>query len=189
MQMVHLEDIAWTNGGDGSYNDTGVSIEMEGHAEQTWFNSNMYGQVAEVIDWACATYGIPRHHPTGMAPCSGWWGDGGVISHSQVPAANDCSYPTSGKYDPGYTWDWLHIMNLVSGSVGGKFYHDQWIQATTDLNTRSEPGLYKNVVMTVPNGTWGQIVAGPVDKQGYTWWRVYWSDYDAYGWSVERYME
>lgn len=189
MQMVEVEDIAWTNGGDGTYNDTGINIEMEGSAESTDFNSNMYGQVAEIIDWACATYNIPRHHPTGMAPCNTWNGNGGVIAHSQIPAADDCSSPTSGKYDPGYTWDWFHVMDLAGGTVGAKFTHDEWVQTTADLNTRYEPGLENDVAMTVPNGAWGQIVDGPVDKNGYTWWRVYWSDYDTYGWSVEAYME
>lgn len=59
-------------------------------------------------------------------------------------------------------------MDLAGGSVGSKFTHDECVQTTADLNTRYEPGLENGVAMTVPDGAWGQIVDGPVDKDGYT---------------------
>mgnify|MGYP006302977377 FL=1 len=40
-QMVELSDVAWTQG-NGDYNDTGISIEMEGYANSTDFSEAMY---------------------------------------------------------------------------------------------------------------------------------------------------
>ncbi|USZ67565.1 N-acetylmuramoyl-L-alanine amidase [Halorussus salilacus] len=117
MQMVDIEDIAWTNGGDGSYNDTGVNFELEGYANSTDFNDNIYEQTAEAVAHICEKYGVPKRHPTfDLAPCDPYDGEGGVIGHNQIPNA-DCTGVTDGKVDPGDTFDWNYLMDLVDGEV------------------------------------------------------------------------
>jgi hypothetical protein len=199
--MVRLDDVAWTQG-NGPYNDTGVSIELEGHANQTDFNETIYQQAAEVARYVCDTYGIPKRHPTDdIAPCSAYDGQGGIIGHNQIPSPYDCSRVTSGKVDPGSTWDWNYFMSLVQdGSSGGgggddggggggsRFGDGDLVHNTTDLNTRHRPNLGSTVVETLPADSTAEVVNGPVTSDGYTWWGLHWQDANVWGWSVENYL-
>ncbi|WP_049969648.1 peptidoglycan recognition protein family protein [Haladaptatus cibarius] len=119
MQMVEVSDVAWTNGGDGTYNDTGINFELEGSANVTNFNDNIYEQTAEAVAHVCDKYGIPKRHPTSdLAPCNTYDGEGGVIGHHQIPNPS-CTGTTDGKVDPGDTFDWKYFMDLVGGEVIG----------------------------------------------------------------------
>lgn len=71
----------------------------------------------------------------------------------------------------------------------GRFSMGDRITATTDLNTRKQPGTNSSVVTTVSPGTEGEIMNGPVSKEGYTWWGIHWLDDNTWGWSVERHLE
>lgn len=73
------------------------------------------------------------------------------------------------------------------GGGGGGFSDGEQIKSTVDLNTRHRPGTESRVLDTQPTGTTGEIVNGPTNEDGYTWWGVRWSD-DVWGWSVERYL-
>ncbi len=112
-QMVHCDDVAWAQG-NGAYNDTGVSIELEGVADETEFDDTVYRQAAAVARWVCEQYDVPMRHPTfDLAPCDAYDGTGGIIGHEQVPSPDDCSRVVGGKYDPGDTWDWEKFMRFV----------------------------------------------------------------------------
>lgn len=194
-KMVQLEDVAWTQG-NGPYNDTGVSIEMEGYANSTDFNDNIYQQTADVVRYVCETYDVPMQHPTyDIAPCSAYDGQGGVIGHNQIPSPYDCSQVTDGKVDPGDTWDWDYFMSLVTDGSGGggggsdpTFADGDIVHNTTDLNTREQPDTSATLVDTFPADTTAEVVNGPVESDGYTWWGLHWLDADVWGWSVEAYL-
>lgn len=59
---------------------------------------------------------------------------------------------------------------------------------TTDLNTRTGPGTGYGVVATVEQYTGGYVVDGPVEADGYRWWKVQWNGDDdngrVTGWSA-----
>ncbi|MEW5826872.1 MAG: BACON domain-containing carbohydrate-binding protein, partial [Candidatus Bipolaricaulota bacterium] len=55
------------------------------------------------------------------------------------------------------------------------------------LRVRSNAGTSMAVVGTVPDGTTGSVLLGPVPADGYYWWCVRWATGIA-GWSVEDYV-
>mgnify|MGYP006279767607 CR=1 FL=1 len=194
-KMVRLDDVAWTQG-NGPYNDTGVSIELEGYADETEFDDAIYQQTADIIRYVCDAYDVPAQHPTyDLAPCSASDGQGGVIGHEQVPSPYDCDQVTGGKQDPGSTFDWDYLMSLVNddGDGGGDsdptFADGDVVHNTVDLNTREQPGTDAALVDTIPAESPAEIVNGPVDEDGYTWWGLHWTDQDVWGWSVEQYLD
>ena len=76
----------------------------------------------------------------------------------------------------------------LSGTVSA-FADGERVEATTDLNTRKRPGTESTVVATVNPGEVGEIVNGPTNEDGYTWWGIHWLNRDVWGWSVERYLD
>ncbi len=77
---------------------------------------------------------------------------------------------------------------VLTGSASA-FTDGERVAATTALNTREHPGTDQPVVATVNDGEVGEIMNGPTDKGGYTWWGVHWLDRNVWGWSVERYLQ
>jgi len=69
-----------------------------------------------------------------------------------------------------------------------KFRVGDWVRTTANLNVREGPGLSYAIIDTMPLGTLGQIVGGPVEADGYVWWNV---DYavGVRGWSAENWLE
>ncbi|MEK7151157.1 MAG: SH3 domain-containing protein, partial [Patescibacteria group bacterium] len=72
------------------------------------------------------------------------------------------------------------------GSVGG-FARGCTVRTTANLNVRVSASTGATVVGTVPLGTEGLIVDGPVSTNIYTWWRM---DFPGNldGWSVENFL-
>jgi murein DD-endopeptidase MepM/ murein hydrolase activator NlpD len=66
---------------------------------------------------------------------------------------------------------------------------DQPVLSTVDLNVRDEPSTSGAWLATADQWTGGKVVDGPVDADGYTWWKVSWNeDGDngrITGWSAE----
>lgn len=114
---------------------------------------------------------------------------------------------TTGKItgDPtqegGYTWwkvqwetgvqGWSAGRYLTPGTGGGSgsFSDGDRVASTTNLNTRHRPGLDSRVLKTMSPGAVGEIMNGPVRKDGYTWWGVHWLEDDLWGWSAGRYLK
>ncbi|SHL33375.1 peptidoglycan DD-metalloendopeptidase family protein [Haladaptatus paucihalophilus] len=88
----------------------------------------------------------------------------------------------------GVTATGLTGMAALSGSASA-FSDGERIAATTNLNTREQPGTDQPIVATVNPGEVGEIMNGPTNKGGYTWWGVHWLDRNVWGWSVERYLQ
>ncbi|WP_231189359.1 glucosaminidase domain-containing protein [Haladaptatus sp. DYF46] len=81
---------------------------------------------------------------------------------------------------------------LPSGGGGGGdggFADGEQVTPTTNLNTREQPGTSQPIVATISPGEVGEIMNGPTEKGGYTWWGVHWLDRNVWGWSVERYLD
>jgi hypothetical protein len=69
-----------------------------------------------------------------------------------------------------------------------KFEAGDRVRTTANLHVREGPGLGYALIDTMPEGTLGQIVDGPVEADGYVWWDV---NYDTgiRGWSAENWLE
>jgi hypothetical protein len=74
------------------------------------------------------------------------------------------------------------------GGGGGGFADGDRVTPTTALNTRHRPGTESRVLATMSAGTEGEIMNGPVNEDGYTWWGVHWLADDIWGWSAGRYL-
>jgi len=96
------------------------------------------------------------------------------------------------KYSDGVTgWsaeNWLEKYSGGGGGSSGKFKMGDIVVTTANLNVRSGPGLGYSVIKTEPSGTTGKVVGGPVDADGYTWWKIQYSD-GVTGWSAENWLE
>jgi parallel beta-helix repeat protein len=116
-------------------------------------------------------------------------------------------YPSGGNYWSDYTdvdlnndgiWDHPYVIDannqdnypLVNPWTETllRFRVGDYVRTTANLNVREGPGLGYALIDTMPEGTLGQIVGGPVEADGYVWWDV---NYDAgvRGWSAEDWLE
>ncbi|UPM44558.1 M23 family metallopeptidase [Halocatena salina] len=82
----------------------------------------------------------------------------------------------------------LAVPTVLSGKVSA-FTDGDRVTPTTNLNTRKQPGTDSQVLATMAPGTEGEIMNGPTDKNGYTWWGVHWLADDIWGWSVDTYLK
>jgi hypothetical protein len=85
-----------------------------------------------------------------------------------------------------------HLIDDFSILLPAKFKIGDWVQTTAQLNVREGPGLSYAIVSTMPTGTLGRIVDGPLYGDGYVWWKVhYFMDYISVveGWSAENWLE
>ncbi|WP_330633187.1 N-acetylmuramoyl-L-alanine amidase [Halocatena halophila] len=204
-QMVRHKDVAWHAGGQ-NYNTHSIGIEHEGHVGKTTFTDAMYQKSAAIVRTLCEQYNIPKRRPSGVAPCDATAG-GGIIGHHQVPEA-DCG--PNDHTDPGSTWDWEKFMALVrgddsgnndgsdestddssddSGSSGQQFSDGEQVATTVNLNTRNRPGTNSRILKTMSPGATGEITDGPIQKGGYTWWKIQWNNSGVHGWSAGKYLK
>jgi hypothetical protein len=178
-QSVSDEDIAWHAGGS-NYNTWSIGIEHGGYVSGTYEDAQ-YRASAALTRWLCEQYNIPKQHIGNVPYDAANPASGGVIGHEQVPS--------NGHTDPGPNWDWGYYMDLVRGGGGGGGFTDgDRVTPTTALNTRHRPGTESEILATMSAGTEGEIMNGPVNEDGYTWWGVHWLADDIWGWSVERYL-
>jgi len=119
--------------------------------------------------------------------------DGGIIGHTHVPDGSCSNFSHDGRTCPYPDWDMDHFASLVrngggDGGGGDEFVDGDQIATTTDLNGREGPGLDHDVKRTYPTGTTGEIMNGPEDADGHTWWGVHFPDYNEWVWCVEDYL-
>jgi N-acetyl-anhydromuramyl-L-alanine amidase AmpD len=74
------------------------------------------------------------------------------------------------------------------GTTAPTFAEGDLVHATTSLHTRDQPGTNETVVDTVASDATAEVVNGPVDADGYTWWGLHWQAANVWGWSVEQYL-
>jgi N-acetyl-anhydromuramyl-L-alanine amidase AmpD len=190
-KMVPLDDIAWT-AGNSDYNARGINIELAGYSSNG-FPAQQYDLLADLVDYLCETYSVPKRHPTDrVAPCDAAAGRGGIIGHVQIPSPYNCSARggAGGHTDPGPYFDYDRLLSEIDGGEGSTpgFEVGRTVATTTALNVRSSAEFANNLVDTRAAGDSGDIRNGPYTNDGYRWWWVNWGDGVA-GWSVEQYLE
>jgi parallel beta-helix repeat protein len=62
------------------------------------------------------------------------------------------------------------------------------VRATDTLNVRSGPGLRNAIVGTMLKGNKGSVLTGPVEADGYNWWKTSY-DVGVTGWSADEWLE
>lgn len=69
-----------------------------------------------------------------------------------------------------------------------KFLPNDSVIATSNLRARNSGSIAGVSLTTIPQGTRGVVIGGPVLANGYTWWQVSWLASNS-GWSVENYLQ
>jgi len=60
---------------------------------------------------------------------------------------------------------------------------------TANVNVRSAPSLTASIIRIVPSGILGTIIDGPVDADGYRWWKVFYASYGVTGWTADNWLK
>lgn len=186
-QMVAEEDVAW-HAGNGGYNDHSLGIEHEGYTDETTFTDALYQASARTAQWAAETYNFPlRVRRYDVAPCSATDGNGGIIGHDQIPDPNDCSQGGGASHhtDPGSTWNWGRYEGYVRRYHLGVSEH---AVTSADLSVRDGPGTNYTRIDVAPQGYTGTVIDGPVDNDGYRWYKVDYEGDVATGWSAANWL-
>jgi N-acetyl-anhydromuramyl-L-alanine amidase AmpD/uncharacterized protein YgiM (DUF1202 family) len=186
--MVRNRDIAWT-AGDAGYNARGINIELSGYSS-TGFPDQQYENLAELVEFLCEEYGIPKRGPDfRVAPCNAAAGSGGIIGHVHIPGRNCNGRGGAGGHtDPGPHFDYDRLVEAVRADPKPAFEVGDTVEAGRDLNARAEPEIGFNVIHTNPKGTTGTIVDGHELAENYLWWEIEW-DNGITGWAIQQYLE
>jgi len=81
-----------------------------------------------------------------------------------------------------YSWSFTTELEPFKFKIG------DWVRTTANLNVREGPGLGYTIIDTMPLGTKGQILGGPVEADGFFWWDVEYA-VGVRGWSAENWLE
>ncbi|WP_255168884.1 peptidoglycan recognition protein family protein [Natrononativus amylolyticus] len=189
-QMVHHEDVAWHASGT---NSPSIGIEHEWHEDYgRYFTEECYQASASLVRELADQYDIPlRYFTYDEARCEQ---GGGIIGHRHAPTSSSHCGSTSTKSCPGPDWDPDTFMDYVrdgdggGGGGGGEFQDGDQVVTTTDLNGREGPGLHYDVEQVLAEGTTGEIMNGPEDSDGITWWGVHAPAYNAWVWCSGNYL-
>ena len=184
-KMVDESDVAYHAGG---FNANSIGIEHEWVDGQNGFSEACYQRSAELIDYLCETYDIPKEYYTShTAPCST---EGGIIGHMHTPTDSSCSISNSTSCPGPFDGDVL--MAYLDGDDGGgeepAFAVGDPVVTAGEVNVRESAELADNVVFTQPADVAGTVANGPHENDGYTWWWVEYEN-DVGGWSVQGLLE
>ncbi|WP_132057489.1 glycosyl hydrolase family 18 protein [Halorussus amylolyticus] len=89
------------------------------------------------------------------------------------------------SYDDGISDGWSAANALEAAA----FDADHPAVTNADLWVRDGPGTSNEHIDTAPEGTGGTVLDGPVESDGYTWWRVDYDDGVSTGWSAGEYLD
>ncbi len=183
LDWAYLAGIGWVETHHGQYTDgcaessAGARGPMQ-FIPSTWEAYGVDGNndgVKRICDYRDAIPGAANYLTASGAP--GNWDDA--------------------LYSYNHSWSYVeHVKDTAAvyrdryggGGDGGSFSDGDRVEPTTGLNTRHRPGLDSEVLATMASGTAGEIMNGPVTKDGYTWWGIHWLADNIWGWSVERYL-
>ena len=100
------------------------------------------------------------------------------------------------------TWTWTVTLRDITGATASRSFTVTYtppatpggitvgssVRATANVNCRSSPATSgSNVIKTMPSGSTGVVIGGPVSADGYVWWQIRRSD-GTTGWSVQDYL-
>jgi uncharacterized protein YgiM (DUF1202 family) len=102
-------------------------------------------------------------------------------------AANN--YRWYGVYDSVYKGGWMVQDYLTATDAPNRDFNigDHVVVNTDVLNLRTGPGSGYDVIATMPSGTKGVVLDGPVPANGFTWWQLD-TGYGA-GWAAGQYLK
>ncbi|ELZ04293.1 N-acetylmuramoyl-L-alanine amidase [Natrialba aegyptia] len=188
-QLVHHDRAAWHARYIANHRSIGI--------EHEWFNDNgitdaCYESSAELVRCIADMHDIPLEFYTSNTCIQNE--PGGIIGHTHVPDGDCSSFSHGGRTCPYPDWDMDHFASLVrdggggGGGGGDKFQDGDQVVTTTALNGREQPCLNDDVVLTLPEGTQGEVMNGPEDCDGITWWGLHVPAYNEWVWCSENYL-
>lgn len=187
-QMVHHEYAA--HHARSPTNNRAIGIEHEWHRDYgRYITQECYEASARITAELVETYDIPLNFYTSNTCITNE--PGGIVGHTHVPDGNCSSYYHGGRTCPYPDWDMAHYENLVRSYVDGggqRFQDGDQVVTTTDLNGREQPCLNDDVVQVLPEGTQGEIMNGPTDCDGITWWGLHVPAYGVWVWCSGNYL-
>jgi uncharacterized protein YraI len=90
-------------------------------------------------------------------------------------------------YNAGYVgWS---AANWLTPAPNHTFELHESVYARGALHTYHRPRLHSRIVETISAGSNAEIVNGPVQADGYTWWGLHWTGPHVWGWTIERYLK
>ncbi len=113
-----------------------------------------------------------------------------------LPNGTAATVVSGGYLRDGYLWYRVSAWGLIGFAVsdfmapagsGGQPAGDQATVATDALNVRVNVGVGADMVAVLPWGTQVTIVAGPIDWEGYTWYRI--ASHAGNGWVAGEYLD
>jgi hypothetical protein len=175
-----------------------AKVELEsatrpsGHfLEPTVDPANHFALVWTINETRDATYQTAHLGYTLLAPETARTGSGTLVEMTfrvQSTGASAITIEDSKLSDTAAASIPLMIANGYFSNVPLKFKVGDRVRTLADLNVREGPGLSYAIIDTIPEGTLGQIVGGPVEVDDYIWWNVSY-DIGITGWSAEDWLE
>ncbi|WP_440764117.1 N-acetylmuramoyl-L-alanine amidase [Natronorubrum sp. DTA7] len=186
-QLVHHDRTAWHARYIANHRSIGI--------EHEWFDDNgitnaCYESSADLVRCIADMHDIPLEFYTSNTCIQNE--SGGIIGHTHVPDGDCSSFHHGGRTCPYPDWDMAHFADLVRDSDGGgggnTFAMGDDVVTTTALNGREQPCLNDDVVLTLPEGTQGEVMNGPEECDGITWWGLHVPAYNEWVWCSENYL-
>ena len=174
----------------GSSNTSIVGNSITNNSYGFWLNvanNNRFYHNNFIDNTQQASYSSINVWDDGYPSGGNYWSDYTDVDLYSGPYQNETG--SDGIWDHPYVIDANNtdrypLVNPWTPAPPPKFSIGDWVQTTANLNVREGPGLGYAIIDTMPEGTLGQIVDGPVEADGYVWWDVKYVSGER-GWSVE----
>lgn len=187
-QMVAHEDAAWHARYIANHRSIGIELEwIDGHNSDEPISEECYAAAADIVRCVADEYDIPLtfYEEETCIPNE----DGGIIGHTHVPDGDCDSYDHDGRTCPYPDFDPETFMSYVDSDGDDDAFEDgDTVVATTALNGREGPSLDSDVVTILSEGTTAEVMNGPEQSDGYTWWGLFVPDEGVWVWAVEAYL-
>jgi len=188
-QMVHHEQAAWHARYIANHRAVGIELEwMADHDPGEPISEACYQAAADIARCVADQYDIPHEFYEEETCIQNE--PGGIIGHQHVPDGNCSNYDHGGRTCPYPDFDPETFMSYLDG--GGEdpaFADGDPVVTTAAVNGREQPGLDSEVVSVLDTGTEAEVVNGPVDADGYTWWGLFVPAESIWVWVVEAYLD
>jgi hypothetical protein len=191
-QMVHHENAAWHARSIANHRAIGIELEwMDGHDPEEPISDACYEALADIAQCVTDQYDIPHEFYEDETCIQNE--PGGIIGHTHVPDGDCSNYDHGGRTCPYPDFDPGTFMSyLDDGGDGGDdpaFEDGDAVVTTASVNGREQPGLDSDVVAVLDPGTEAEVVNGPVEADGYTWWGLHVPAESIWVWVVEAYLD
>lgn len=190
-QMVHHEQAAWHARYIANHRAVGIELEwVEGQNPDEPISDACYQAAADVARCVADQYDIPYEFYEDETCIQNE--PGGIIGHQHVPDGDCSTYDHGGRTCPYPDFDPETFMSYLEDGGGGEdpaFEEGDQVVTTAAVNGREQPGLDSDVVSVLDPGTEAEVVNGPVDADGYTWWGLFVPSEDIWVWVVESYLD